>query len=110
MSTTRILLIIVGIIFGALCGYISGKHRIYYNLYKANAIGDESQMANSQHNQGGSTAGIIVGFIFLIIGIFVTIAFLQREGGMEANGTYIIFGAIMALFGGFIAFSLIFKK
>ena len=110
---TRIILAIIGAVYGIFCGLISGKYNIYYILNKSNTISYDfnPEYIPQKQNNGGKIFGAMIGFFFIIAGIIISfINFIPSKEDFETYGTLLAFGIFLTLFGGFIGFGILFTK
>lgn len=112
-SHTRIILAIIGAVFGILCGLISGKYNIYYILNKSNTISYNSNPEHEPPKQdtAGKIFGSMIGFLFMIAGIIMLVVNITpAKDDFETYGTLLAFAIFLTLFGGFIGFGVLFSK
>lgn len=112
---TRIILGIIGAIFGGFCGVMLGKYSIYSTLNSANTINTrtikQEQAPLPKQDASGKIIGSLVGFFFMIIGIILFMVFFQKGiEDLETYGTALVFGILLILFGGFVGFGVLFSK
>ena len=96
---------VAGAVLGILCGFFIGRFRVYTSLNKSNTIGDSlnPELGADAHRSQGGVLPIVVGLIFLIIGIVIII---NAPGIAQQNTmTLYIFGTFAAAIGGLCVFA-----
>lgn len=122
MSESMInLLTIIGAVVGILLGIFVGRFRIYYSLNKSNSIGNgrNPELDKEKDISSGNRAMIlVVGLIFLILGIGIIVMSLGTFGAaseiadetaryvdLQNQGMLIVFGGVCVFMGGLVTFA-----
>lgn len=109
MSDINLMYAIIGCVVGAISGAIIGRFQVYNTMIKTNLLGDDNaELGEDRKSQGSSYALLVVGILFLCIGILILFGAGALTGGKSSGdasfGTLVVFGAIMAFFGGFMTY------
>ena len=91
---------VVGAVLGIICGFFIGRFKVYTSLNKSNTIGDSlnPELGADAHRSQGGPLTIVVGMIFLVMGIAIIIK--APDIAQQNTMTLYIFGTFAAAIGG----------